>query len=62
MICPECRRETDGKLNNRKQLRCTFCYAILPPQKKADVKVEVAEKPAVEPKPKRTSPRKKASK
>lgn len=32
MICPECGIDTEGKLNNRKELRCHSCYTILPPQ------------------------------
>ena len=35
MICPECGTETEGTVNNRKERRCTACYAVLPTEDKS---------------------------
>jgi len=29
--CPHCGEKTEGRLNNRKELRCMACWGVLPP-------------------------------
>lgn len=49
MICPSCNAITSGVINNRRELRCTACYAILPPQ--VHIEAEPQPEPAVAEKP-----------
>ena len=45
MRCPTCGKQTKGRDHNKRGLRCTFCWALLPdvppkPKRRAKVKAE----------------------
>ena len=41
MICLECGIETEGTVNNRKERRCTACYAVLQAADEAPAEVVI---------------------